>query len=103
MKKTRKPRNTKIGLGMALDKYYAQQVEKGEIEAVSDNRMEITGKPFASYVMFLGLTQHWGKILRKITGKTVFVTASYFDIDKQTVKHETRQFLTQRDFMESLR
>jgi hypothetical protein len=69
----------------------------------SANRIEITGKPFASYLQFLALCNHWGKILRKITGKTVFVTASYYSYDKKELKHETKAYLTQKEFIQSLR
>ena len=93
----------KYTLDKGLDKYYAESIAKGEIEAIGPQRMEITAKPFASYVSFLGLVNHWGKILRQITGKTVYVTASYYSYDKKELKHETKEYLSNADFIESLR
>jgi hypothetical protein len=103
MNTTKKPKGQKLSLDKALDKYYSEQVQKGKIEAMSANRIEITGKPFASYLQFLALCNHWGKILRKITGKTVFITASYYSYDKKELKHETKRYRSNTEFINSLR
>jgi hypothetical protein len=102
MNSLRKPKHAKLSLSMAIDKHYAQQVQRGEIEQISSNHIEITAKPFATYILFLGLAEHWGRILRKLTGKTVLISGSYYAYDTQELRHETKEYLSKADFLKSL-
>lgn len=92
----------KLSLDRALDKYYYECLERGEIEAVSENHLEIIAQPFASYLNCLALLNHWGKVLREVLNKTVYVTASYYSYKDGELKHETKEYLSKKDFLKSL-
>ena len=101
--KTRKPKYQKLSLDKALDKYYAECLERGDIEAVTPEHLEITAKPFANYLNCVALLNHWGKILRTILNKTVRITGSYYSYKDGRLMHETKEYLSKADFIQSLR
>jgi len=80
----------------ALDYYYSDRVNAGEVELTGENEITIN-KVFPSFLSCDSILQHWGRALRKITNTTTTVKGKYTEEGKEVehaiTKKSKKQFL----------
>jgi len=92
--KKKKKRTT----SQALDYYYSDRVNTGEVELTGENEITIN-KLFPSFLSCDSILNHWGRILRKITGETTTVKGKYTEteggkeVEHSITRKNQKQFL----------
>ncbi len=80
----------------ALDYYYSDRVNAGEVDLTGENEITIN-KTFPSFLSCDSILHHWGRALRKITGQTTTVKGKYTEEGKEVehaiTKKSKKQFL----------
>ena len=70
----------------ALDYYYSDRVNAGEVHLTGKNEITIN-KLFPSFISCDSILHHWGRALRKITGETTTVKGKYTEEGAKEVGH----------------
>lgn len=80
----------------ALNYYYFDRVNAGEVELTGENEITIN-KTFPSFLSCDSILRHWGRCLRRITGQTTTVKGKYREEGKEAehsiTKKSKKQFL----------
>ncbi len=78
-------KKNKKTIEQALDYYYSDRVNAGEVELTGENEITIN-KLFPSFLSCDSILQHWGRALRRITNTTTTVKGKYTEEGKE-VEH----------------
>lgn len=84
----------------ALKFYYPERLDKGEIKIVGpeDNRIRLT-QQLPCFKQALTTCRLWGRILRKILKKTIYVECKYYDEFTGKVVQHTERLQTLKDHL----
>ena len=89
-------KKNKKTIEQALDYYYSDRVNAGEVELTGENEITIN-KLFPSFLSCDSILQHWGRALRRITNTTTTVKGKYTEEGKEVehaiTKKSKKQFL----------
>ena len=89
-------KKNKKTIEQAIEYYYADRVNAGEVELTGENEITIN-KLFPSFLSCDSILHHWGRALRKITGQTTTVKGKYTEGGKEVehaiTKKSKKQFL----------
>jgi len=83
----------------ALNYYYSDRVNAGEVELTGKNEITVL-KTFPSFLSCDSILHHWGRALRKITGETITVKGKYIEEGKEVEHAITKK--SKKEFLKEL-